>query len=96
MSEFINSFIPPSSTKPPYSKTLTPEDTNYLHRKSSYLTEIIDFTFYFVELASLSTAGLIAKVKDLHDIAYQLGVDEAKEMTRGKYLNLFNRPRRQK
>ncbi|KAF2905824.1 hypothetical protein ILUMI_00360 [Ignelater luminosus] len=79
MSDFINSFTPPSTTKPPYSKAFTTEDNNYLH-----------------QLASLPTAGLIAKVKELHDIAYQLGVEEAKEMTRGKYLNLFNRPRRPK
>lgn len=45
----------------------------------------------FSEYASLSTSGLIAKVKELHDVAYQLGVEESKEMTRGKYLNLFKR-----
>lgn len=77
MSDFINSFSPTSTTKPPYSKVFSAEDTNYLH-----------------QLATLSTAGLISKVKDLHDIAYQLGVEESKEMTRGKYLNLFNKPRR--
>lgn len=47
--------------------------------------------FFSLEYASLPTGGLIAKVKELHDIAYQLGVEEAKEMTRGKYLNLFKR-----
>lgn len=57
------------------------------------MTEIISF---FLELAALSTPALVAKVKDLHDIAYQLGVEESKEMTRGKYLNLFNRPKRPK
>lgn len=33
--------------------------------------------------------GLIAEVKKLHDLAYQLGQEEAKEMTRGRYLNIF-------
>lgn len=33
--------------------------------------------------------SLIAEVKKLHDLAYQLGLEEAKEMTRGKYLNIF-------
>lgn len=51
------------------------------------------YNHYFPELASLTTSGLISKVKELHDIAYQLGVEEAKEMTRGKYLNIFNKPR---
>lgn len=50
--------------------------------------------FYFLELAALSTSGLISKVKELHDIAYQLGVEESTEVTRGKYLNLFSRNRR--
>ncbi|XP_025835097.1 protein lin-52 homolog isoform X2 [Agrilus planipennis] len=77
MSDFMHSFSPPNSTKPPYSKTFTPEDQNYL-----------------LQLASLPLGNLIAKVKELHDVAYQLGVEEAKEMTRGKYLNLFNRKKR--
>ncbi|CAH1636805.1 unnamed protein product [Spodoptera littoralis] len=53
-----------------------------------------DFT-YMQQLGSLSTSGLIMEVKKLHDLAYQLGLEEAKEMTRGKYLNIFasRRPR---
>jgi len=35
--------------------------------------------------------GLISEVKRLHDLAYQLGLEEAKEMTRGKYLNTYFR-----
>ncbi|XP_044730418.1 protein lin-52 homolog [Chrysoperla carnea] len=41
------------------------------------------------QLGALSMNGLIAEVKKLHDLAYQLGQEEAKEMTRGKYLNIF-------
>ncbi|KAF9422990.1 hypothetical protein HW555_001533 [Spodoptera exigua] len=50
---------------------------------------------YMQQLGSLSTSGLIMEVKKLHDLAYQLGLEEAKEMTRGKYLNIFSsrRPR---
>lgn len=51
--------------------------------------------FGILELQQLPIPALIAKVKELHDIAYQLGVEEAKEMTRGKYLNIFSRSRRQ-
>ncbi|CAH0560982.1 unnamed protein product [Brassicogethes aeneus] len=51
---------------------------------------------YLHQLASLSTAGLISKVKELHDITYRLGVEESKEVTRGKYLNLFNKTKRSK
>ncbi|CAK1582671.1 unnamed protein product [Parnassius mnemosyne] len=45
---------------------------------------------YMQQLGSLSTSGLIMEVKRLHDLAYQLGLEEAKEMTRGKYLNIFS------
>ncbi|XP_072931175.1 protein lin-52 homolog [Epargyreus clarus] len=45
---------------------------------------------YMQKLGSLTTSGLIMEVKKLHDLAYQLGLEEAKEMTRGKYLNIFS------
>lgn len=32
---------------------------------------------------------IVNELKKLHDQAYQLGVQEAKEMSRGKYLNIF-------
>ncbi|CAG9860782.1 unnamed protein product [Phyllotreta striolata] len=49
---------------------------------------------YLHHLATLSAPALIGKVKELHDIAYQLGVEESKQVTRGKYLNLFNREKK--
>uniref|UniRef100_A0A1E1W0C6 Uncharacterized protein n=1 Tax=Pectinophora gossypiella TaxID=13191 RepID=A0A1E1W0C6_PECGO len=49
---------------------------------------------YMQRLGLLSTSGLIMEVKKLHDLAYQLGLEEAKEMTRGKYLNIFSRRQR--
>lgn len=45
--------------------------------------------YFLAELGNLSITGLISEVKKLHDLAYQLGLEEAKEMTRGKYLNIF-------
>ncbi|XP_032518324.2 protein lin-52 homolog [Danaus plexippus] len=45
---------------------------------------------YMQQLGSLTTSSLIMEVKKLHDLAYQLGLEEAKEMTRGKYLNIFS------
>ncbi|KAG7302010.1 hypothetical protein JYU34_013461 [Plutella xylostella] len=54
-------------------------------------TEDISF---MQQLGSLTTSGLIMEVKKLHDLAYQLGLEEAKEMTRGKYLNIFSRRQR--
>ncbi|XP_055314744.1 protein lin-52 homolog isoform X1 [Sitodiplosis mosellana] len=48
------------------------------------------------QLGALSQAGLIAEIKKLYDQAYQLGVEEAREMTRGKYLNIFSQNNRKK
>ncbi|GFG32756.1 hypothetical protein Cfor_12902, partial [Coptotermes formosanus] len=45
------------------------------------------------EFCSFTSSGLIAEVKKLHDVAYQLGLEEAKEMTR-KYLNILTRRHR--
>ena len=51
--------------------------------------------FFQFEILSISDYGtlsqkeLIAEVKKLYDIAYNLGVEEAKEMTRGKYLHVL-------
>lgn len=43
----------------------------------------------FPELGSMSVAAIVNEMRRIHDQAYQLGVQEAKEMTRGKYLNIF-------
>lgn len=51
---------------------------------------------YISELGALSQAGLISEIKKLYDQAYQLGVEEAREMTRGKYLNIFSQNNRKK
>ncbi|XP_031630066.1 protein lin-52 homolog isoform X2 [Contarinia nasturtii] len=48
------------------------------------------------QLGALSQAGLISEIKKLYDQAYQLGVEEAREMTRGKYLNIFSQNNRKK
>lgn len=46
------------------------------------------------QFSNLSMPALISEVKRLHDLAYQLGLEEAKEMTRGKYLNILSKRRR--
>merc|ERR1712059_74690 len=44
-----------------------------------------------MQLGSLSVPQLMSEVKRLQNIAYQLGQEETKEMTRGKYLNILRR-----
>ncbi|XP_064623213.1 protein lin-52 homolog isoform X2 [Lineus longissimus] len=43
------------------------------------------------EFGSLTTSQLIDKVRGLQNLAYQLGLDEAREMTRGKFLNILQK-----
>ncbi|XP_078675125.1 protein lin-52 homolog isoform X4 [Branchiostoma floridae x Branchiostoma belcheri] len=43
------------------------------------------------EFGSLTTANLMEKVRGLQNLAYQLGLDEAREMTRGKFLNILEK-----
>lgn len=43
------------------------------------------------QLGNLPVATLLNEVKKLHDIAYELGIEERKEMIRGKYLNIFKK-----
>ncbi|CAH1102344.1 unnamed protein product [Psylliodes chrysocephalus] len=74
ITQFMNNF---QST--PNSTTKLPYSRELNHEDENYLHQ----------LAALSTSCLIGKVKELHDIAYQLGVEESKEVTRGKYLNFF-------
>lgn len=40
-------------------------------------------------LGSLSPLGLMNEIKKIYDQAYLLGVQESREMARGKYLNIF-------
>lgn len=57
---------------------------------------ILYFFLDILELGALSQAGVISEIKKLYDQAYQLGVEEAREMTRGKYLNIFSQNNRKK
>ncbi|XP_072031399.1 protein lin-52 homolog [Amphiura filiformis] len=46
------------------------------------------------ELGSLTTANLMEKIKGLQNLAYQLGLEESREMTRGKFLNILSGSKR--
>lgn len=56
------------------------------------MNECLILGLLFTELGALSPAGLIAEIRKLYDEAYKLGIEEAKEMTRGRYLNIFSNP----
>lgn len=46
------------------------------------------------EFGSLTTSQLVEKVRGLQELAFQLGLEEAHEMVRGKYLNILARPQK--
>jgi protein lin-52 len=52
--------------------------------------------FLHQDFSTLTLSALIVEVRKLYDKAYQLGLDETKEMTRGKYLNILNRRKHEK
>ncbi|EDO49449.1 predicted protein, partial [Nematostella vectensis] len=43
------------------------------------------------EFGSLTTSQLMEKVRGLQNLAFQLGLDEAREMTRGKFLSILDK-----
>ncbi|GAB1601429.1 protein lin-52 homolog [Argonauta hians] len=46
------------------------------------------------EFGSLTTPQLMEKVRGLQNLAFKLGLDEAREMTRGKFLNILQKQKR--
>lgn len=78
---------------PEWSRGLSQEDTSAMLREQFWVFFIKHFQFHLfaiLELSTLSPNALIMEIKKIYDEAYQLGVSEAKEMTRGKYLGIFN------
>ncbi|BET00768.1 Retinal tissue protein [Nesidiocoris tenuis] len=43
---------------------------------------------------TLSKDSLLQELRKLHDLAYKLGLEESKEMTRGRFLNILPSGRR--
>jgi len=46
-----------------------------------------------MQLGTLTVPQILNEVRKLQNLAYQLGQEETKEMTRGKYLNILNNRR---
>ena len=43
------------------------------------------------EFGSLSMAQLMERIRGMQNLVYQLGLDEARQMTRGKFLNILGK-----
>lgn len=77
-----------------WAQGLSSEDINAMHRKFLLSFSVnwflhLNWIIPYTELGALSSTGLIAEIRKLYDQAYDLGIQEAKEMTRGRYLNIF-------
>ncbi|KAH8345190.1 hypothetical protein KR059_008192, partial [Drosophila kikkawai] len=73
----------------------TPIYTPTMDRSNNLTAEDIA---HMNQLSQLEPDQLVEKIKSLQDEIYQLGLREAKEMTRGKLLGIFDRdqlPKRQ-
>ncbi|XP_016931729.2 protein lin-52 homolog [Drosophila suzukii] len=73
---------------------LTMSDTPIYTRTTDYANNLTSEDMAKInQLSLLSPEELIDKIKSMHDEIYQLGLREAKEMTRGKLLGIFDRDR---
>ncbi|XP_017009253.2 protein lin-52 homolog [Drosophila takahashii] len=73
---------------------LTMSDTPIYTRNTDYANNLTSEDMAKInQLSQLSPEELIEKIKSMHDEIYQLGLREAKEMTRGKLLGIFDRER---
>ena len=48
------------------------------------------------EFGSLTVAQIMEKFQNLKNQAYKLGMEEAREMTRGKFLNVLGKSKEKK
>ncbi|XP_041564133.1 protein lin-52 homolog [Drosophila elegans] len=73
---------------------LTMSDTPIYTRTTDYSNNLTSEDMAKInQLSQLRPEELIEKIKSMHDEIYQLGLREAKEMTRGKLLGIFDRER---
>jgi len=80
----VHQFIP--NTPGPGTNTSSPGMTGeWMHELGKEDMELL------VQLGTLSLPNILTEVKKLQNLAYQLGQEESKEMTRGKYLNILRR-----
>ena len=80
----VGQFLPQT----PFMDSDTPrgsEAGGYLHNLSREELETL------MQLGGLTVQQLVCEVKRLQNVAYQLGQEESKEMTRGKYLNILKK-----
>jgi len=68
-------------SNPILDKTLTGQDKDLNDDEADYM---------FKELKTFSIVQLVNKIRDIHNMTYELGVNEGIEMTRARLLNIFD------
>jgi len=102
----MNTSASNGNIRKPWMADFNNEDLNLLHRKCPALSAYSTFRYVFCEWNSIlmtmyvsdynriPLTEVITEVRRIQDLAYDLGMEEAKEMTRGKYLNILQRRQR--
>ncbi|CAN8031541.1 unnamed protein product [Ixodes persulcatus] len=62
-----------------------------LVRRALQVFLVCDVVALSSELGSLTASALLEKVKDLQNLAYKLGIEESREMTRGRFLDVLRK-----
>ncbi|XP_035782709.1 protein lin-52 homolog [Anopheles albimanus] len=84
-------------------ESIDPDESDYWLAKESFegpprwtkgLTQ--DDMNAIYQMGALSTNGLLAEIKKIFDQSYQLGLQEATEVTKGKNLNILLPPTKRK
>jgi hypothetical protein len=85
-------------------QTFSPYDLIEQNSGKNFSNKILDTALYgqdqelnddeadymFRELKTFSLVQLVNKIRDIHNMTYELGVNEGIEMTRAKLLNIFD------
>lgn len=65
------------------------DTTIAIHLYFFFFKHIFLVNYLISDLSHLNRYEFVIELKKLYDLCYNLGLDESKEMTRGKYLNIL-------
>lgn len=104
MDPYFNNWINRNDNQTWIDQTFSPYDLIEQNPGKDLSNKILDTTLYgqdeelnddeadymFRELKTFSIVQLVNKIRDIHNMTYELGVNEGIEMTRAKLLNIFD------
>lgn len=104
MDPYFNNWINRNDNQTWIDQTFSPYDLIEQNPRKDLSNKILDTTLYgqdqelnddeadymLRELKTFSIVQLVNKIRDIHNMTYELGVNEGIEMTRAKLLNIFD------